>query len=208
MSRNLHVPGSCNPSANPSFDDVLVSRRALLKAGLAATARSALPGCASQGTRPQLTFTPIAPSGEDLLRVPPEYEAKVLYRWGDPIGSASGMPPFRMDASNSAADQALQAGMHHDGMHYFPIDGSTHGLLALNHEYLDQQLLFPDGMKTWSAEKVAKAQNAVGVSVIEVRLDGTEWKVVRPSKYARRITARTPCAIAGPAAGHALMRTA
>src|SRR5215207_5047751 len=128
MSRNLHVPGSCNPSANPSFEEVLVSRRALLKAALAGTALGALSGCSTaQASRPQLSFTPIAPSDEDLLRVPPEYEAKVLYRWGDPIGSAAGMPPFRMDASNSAADQALQAGMHHDGMHYFPIDGSRRG---------------------------------------------------------------------------------
>jgi len=186
---------------------VLEARRRLLKAGLGAAVLAALPGCATPGAGPVLGFAPIAPSGEDLLRVPPEYQARVLFRWGDPVGAAAGMPEFRMDASNSAAQQALQAGMHHDGMHYFPLSGSTHGLLAMNHEYLDEGLLFPDGMKTWSAEKVLKAQNAVGVSVIEVRLDG-EWKVVRPSKYARRITARTPCRISGPAAGHALMRTA
>jgi len=132
----------------------------------------------------------------------------VLLRWGDPVGSPVGMPPFRMDASNSAADQALQAGMHHDGMHYFPLDGSRHGLLAMNHEYLDEGLLFPDGMKTWSSEKVAKAQNAVGVSVIEIIQEKGQWQVVRPSKYARRITARTPCFVGGPAAGHPLMRTA
>jgi secreted PhoX family phosphatase len=208
MSRNLHVPGSCNPSANPSFDDVLVSRRALLKAGLAAAALGSLPACTAQGTRPQLSFMAIAPSSEDLVHVPPGYEAKVLYRWGDPVGSAAGMPAFRMDASNSAADQALQAGMHHDGMHYFPLDGSRRGLLAMNHEYMDEGLLFPDGMKTWSAEKVLKAQHAVGVSVIEVWLQNNQWQVIRPSQYARRITARTPCRIAGPAAGHPLMRTA
>jgi secreted PhoX family phosphatase len=207
MSRNLHLPGSCNPSANPSFDEVL-ARRGFLKAGLGAATLAALPACATQGTRPQIGFTPIAPSGEDLLRVPPEYEARVLYRWGDPVGSSAGMPAFRMDASNSAADQALQAGMHHDGMHYFPLDGSRHGLLAMNHEYLDEGLLFPDGMKTWSAEKVAKAQNAVGVSVIEVTQKNGRWEVVRPSRYARRITARTPCFVGGPAAGHPLMRTA
>jgi secreted PhoX family phosphatase len=208
MSRNLHLPGSCNPSANPSFDEVLVSRRTLLKGGLAATALAAVPACATQGTRPVLSFTPIAPSSEDLLRVPPGYEAKVLYRWGDPVGSPAGMPPFRMDASNSATEQALQAGMHHDGMHYFPLDGSRRGLLAMNHEYVDQGLLFPDGMKTWNSGKVSKAQNAVGVSVIEVALQDDQWQVVRPSPYARRITARTPCRVGGAAAGHPLMRTA
>ena len=207
MSRNLRRPGHCNPSANPTFEEVL-ARRGFIKAGLGLATLAALPGCATQGTRPQLSFIPIAPSNQDLLRVPAEYEAKVLYRWGDPIGAAAGMPAFRKDASNSAADQALQAGMHHDGMNYFPLDGSRRGLLAMNHEYLDEGLLFPDGTKTWSAEKVMKAQHAVGVSVIEVSLEGNQWGVVRPSKYARRITARTPIRISGPAAGHPLMRTA
>ena len=207
MSKNLRAPGGCNPSANPTFEEIL-SRRQFLGAGVGAAALAVLPGCATQGTRPVISFTPISPSAEDLFRVPPEYEAKVLFRWGDPVGIAGAMPEFRMDGSNSAADQAVQAGQHHDGMHYFPIDGSRHGLLAMNHEYLDEGLLFPDGMKTWSAEKVLKAQNAVGVSVIEVSLKGNQWEVVRPSKYARRITARTPCRVSGPAAGHPLMRTA
>ena len=42
----------------------------------------------------------------------------------------------------------------------------------MNHEYTDDGLLHPDGMKTWSAEKVRKAQAAHGVSVIEVELQG------------------------------------
>lgn len=184
------------------------SRRRFLQAGAGVAALAAIPGCAAPGTSPQLRFTPIAPSGEDLLRVPPGYQASVLYRWGDPVGAAAGLPEFRLDASNSAAEQALQAGMHHDGMHYFPLEGSRHGLLVMNHEYMDEGLLFPDGMRSWSAEKVAKAQAAVGVSVIEVILENNGWRVVRPSKSARRITAATPCRIAGPAAGHALMRTA
>jgi secreted PhoX family phosphatase len=208
MSRQLRAPGNCNASDNASFAEVLLSRRRVLQAGAGVAALAALPGCTAPGTRRSIGFTPIAPSSEDLLRVPPEYEAKVLIRWGDPVGSPAGMPEFRMDASNSAADQALQAGMHHDGMHYFPIDGSQHGLLAMNHEYLDEGLLFPDGMRTWSAEKVLKAQHAVGVSVIEIRFLGGEWSIVRPSRHARRITATTPCGVSGPAAGHALMRTA
>ena len=217
MSRNLREAGIRNPSTNRDFSSILdarLSRRDLLKAGSAASVLAALPACATRapGTGPVIGFTPIAVSSEDALRVPPEYEARVLFRWGDPVGSAAGMPGFKDDASNSAADQALQAGMHHDGMHFYPLpygsSNSRHGLLAMNHEYLDQGMLFPDGMKTWSAEKVAKAQNSVGVSVIEVEMQDGAWRVVRPSRYARRVTASTPCGIAGPAAGHPLMRTA
>jgi secreted PhoX family phosphatase len=46
------------------------------------------------------------------------------------------------------------------------------------------------------------------MSVIEIAFDGRQWALVRPSPFARRITARTPCALGGPAAGHRLMRTA
>ena len=99
-------------------------------------------------------------------------------------------------------------GMHHDGIHFYPIGGSsTHGLLAMNHEYIDDGLLHTDGLKTWTAEKVRKGQAAHGVSVIEVRFEGGRWQIVRPSRYARRITANSPFAVQGPAAGHALMRT-
>jgi secreted PhoX family phosphatase len=78
----------------------------------------------------------------------------------------------------------------------------------MNHEYTDDGLLHTDGMKTWSAEKVRKAQAAHGVSVIEVELKDGRWQIVRPSRLARRFTAFTPMTVGGPAAGHALMRTA
>ena len=74
------------------------------------------------------------------------------------------------DASNDARDQALQAGMHHDGMHFFPLDGrNDHGLLALNHEYTDERLLHPGGAANWGRAEAEKSMEAVGVSVIEVR---------------------------------------
>jgi uncharacterized protein len=78
----------------------------------------------------------------------------------------------------------------------------------MNHEYTDDGLLHADGMKTWNVEKVKKAQAAHGVSVIEVRETAGNWEVIRPSRFARRFTANTPMTIAGPAAGHALMKTA
>jgi hypothetical protein len=98
--------------------------------------------------------------------------------------------------------------MHHDGMHYFPLDGSRRGLLAINHEYTDEGLLHSDGMDTWTAAKVRKSQAAHGIAIIEVRERGDQWDVVRPSPYARRLTAYSPFALSGPAAGHVLMRTA
>ena len=160
-------------------------------------------------SRPPLGFTAVPASLRDAVVVPMEYEFQVLYRWGDPTGIGSSMPAFRPDASNTAEDQALQAGMHHDGMHFFPLgsDGRR-ALLVLNHEYTDEQQLHADGAAPLTAAKVRKSQHAVGVSVIEIERLPSGWRQVLPSGYARRIHARTPMHIAGPAAGSALLQTA
>lgn len=186
-------------------------RRRLLQAGLGGAALSLFgrPAFAGAANRPRIGFSPLAVSLDDLVRVPAGYVAQLLYAWGDPLSSAAA---FRADAGNSASEQAEQAGMHHDGMHFFPfVDGgkssSTHGLMCINHEYTDDGLLHPGGMAEWSHAKTMKSQSAHGISVIEVELKGNRWHVVRPSTYARRITARTPVRILGPAAGAPALRT-
>jgi secreted PhoX family phosphatase len=218
MSHSYASPDALNSSENPTFNaivDARFSRRDFLKTAGALAIAQALPlaGCATVAPGPATpAFASIDISTADTVRVPAGYTATPFYKWGDPIGHVSGSPRFKTDGSNTAEEQALQAGMHHDGIHYFPLPygsrNSTHGLLAMNHEYADDGLLHADGFANWSAEKVRKAQNAHGCSVIEVALRDGSWQVVRPSKYARRITAATPMRVSGPAAGSALMRTA
>ncbi len=184
-------------------------RRLALKSAVAAVAAMMGPVGHAETSRPPLGFTAAPASLRDAVVVPPEYEFQVLYRWGDPTGIGSSLPAFRPDASNTAEDQALQAGMHHDGMHFFPLgsDGCR-ALLVLNHEYTDEHQLHADGAAPLTAAKVRKSQHAVGVSVIEIEQSPSGWRQVLPSGYARRIHARTPMHIAGPAAGSALLRTA
>ena len=218
MSKSYSDPlAVANPSVTGSLARLLearLSRRQVLQ-GATLLPLLGLPlGCATPGMRAdtgEIGFSSISGSREDRVRVPAGYSANVIYRWGDPVGSAAGMPAFKTDGSNTAAEQALQAGMHHDGIEYFAMPYGSHssarGLLVMNHEYTDDGLLHGDGFNNWSAEKVRKSQNAHGVSVIEVENRAGQWSVVRPSRYARRITAQTPMRIAGPAAGHASLKT-
>jgi secreted PhoX family phosphatase len=217
----------CNNSGNRSFQEVIhsrITRRGFLGGGVAAAAVFSLSGvdallravpaeaqASSQARRrAALDFQSVPVSTADEVVVPPGYTAKVLIAWGDPVSDG---PVFNEDASNTAADQALQWGMHNDGLVYFPINGSARGLLVQNNEYTDDGLLFTDGVANWSAEKTEKSLNAHGVSIIEITKRGGkgerggEWRVVRPSKYARRITGQTPIAIGGPAAGDDRLRT-
>jgi hypothetical protein len=214
-----------NPSANETFEEVVrarVSRRAMLGGGAALAAGvvasggvgqvlAARPAAATGGpgrpsSRPLLGFTAIAPSTLDDVVVAPGYSWDVLIAWGDPVSNG---PAFKQDASNTAADQERQWGMHNDGIVYFPFPllGNWRGLIVQNNEYTDDGLLFADGVANWDAEKTRKSQAAHGVSVIEVYKTWNGWKVRRPSRYARRITANTPIDIKGPAAGHPLLRT-
>ena len=217
MPKDFSTLEDSNRSSNPSIHDVSdPTRRTWLLGGAGAALSgllaplAGLSGCATPpGGSPLLGFKSVAATTADTLTVPEGYVAEVIAAWGDPVGLAGASPAFKFDASNSAAEQAVQMGMHHDGMHYYPREGTPGGLLAINHEYTDDGLLHPDGLANWSAEKVRKSQAAHGVSVIEVRPGaGGAWQVVRPSAYARRITAATPVEIRGPAAGHPLLRTA
>lgn len=224
MAKDFSTMEDSNRCANPSIHEVSApARRVVLRGGLGMAvsgllaplgATALLPGCAATGpggtgsTGPLLGFKSVPVSIADTVVVPEGYSAQVLAPWGEPVGLSGEMPAFKDNAGNTAAEQAAQMGMHHDGMHYYPLDGSTSGLLVMNHEYVDDGLLHTDGLKTWSAEKVRKSQAAHGVSVIEVELKSNRWEMVRPSPWARRITASTPMALGGPAAGHALMKTA
>jgi secreted PhoX family phosphatase len=220
MAKDFSIMEDSNGSSNPHlFDLSTPSRRTVLHGGLGTLASAllaplagvaSLAGCAGPGTNsaPLLGFKSVPVSTDDAVSVPEGYNAQVIAAWGEPVGLSGDNPAFKFDATNSAAEQEAQLGMHHDGIHYFAQNGSTSGLLVMNHEYVDEGLLFPDGMRTWTAAKVRKSQAAHGVAVIEVEQKAGRWEIVRPSPWARRITAYSPLDVSGPAAGHALMKTA
>jgi uncharacterized protein len=212
-----------NRSANPSIHDVSdPSRRTVLRGTLGVAAAALygpmVTGCAAPGARrdmpaalaPSIGFKGIPVDASDKLLVAEGYIASVIAAWGEPVGVPGNMPAFKPDGSNSAAEQSVQMGMHHDGMEYFPLNGnsSTRGLLAMNHEYTDDGLLHVGGFANMNADKVKKSQAAHGLSVIEVELKDNAWQMVRPSRYAKRLPMDAAFEVRGPAAGHALMKTA
>jgi secreted PhoX family phosphatase len=210
-----------NNSGNPHLADMIsarLSRRDVLGGTIAAAAAGFL-STTLGGTRdahahglprrhgPVPGFTEVPPSSDDAIVVPPGYSWEVLIPWGTPLFDHS--PAFAEDASNAAADQELQVGFNHDGMHYFPLlpgrGGSRQGLLVVNHEYTDANQIYtlaqglaitPDAA---GREKVAKALAGHGVSVVEVA-KGTDgkWTHVVGSPFNRRVTGTTPMKFSGP----------
>ena len=130
MAKDFNTMELSNTSANASIHDVSdPARRVWLQGGLGALAGGVLgpllPACASlAGGGALLGFKGIAATNTDTLVVPEGYVALPIAPWGEPVGVPGNMPAWRADGSNSAADQAVQMGMHHDGIHFYALDGS------------------------------------------------------------------------------------
>lgn len=225
---NSGIDPITNFSNNPSFQDVIqarMARRSFLKGSLAAAVTGilgvSLVGCDSDDpqspTEPVnpvlLGFSAIATNRLDAITVPAGYTAKPFLAWGTPITGT--YPEFLEDASNTAAEQAMQMGMNHDGIHFFPIDvrsggdSSSEGLLVMNHEYVEPNVLHPEGpLAPRPAEQVAKEIAAHGVAVVHIEKNTQgQWQIVANSPFNRRITAESPMELTGPVRGHAKVVT-
>jgi secreted PhoX family phosphatase len=230
-----HEDVGTNLSANMTIGDIIAARfdrRELMRGVLGVGAMTATLGplalaagrAEAQGanTTPSFVFKELSSTPTDRAEVAEGYEAKVLIRWGDPV--LADAPAFDPKAQTSAA-QARQFGYNNDYLGYFPMPGaanpSKHGLLCVNHEYTNEELMFPGvGMQDgrvaarglvpfaqMTKELATIEMMAHGGSVIEIRQEAGTWTVVPNSRYARRITAQTPMEITGPAAGDARLRT-
>ena len=213
-----------NASSNPTMGDIIrhrLSRRDLMSAALAVSAVSLtaspaalLAAATDTGATPNFDFPELAAGYDEKHHVAEGYDADILIRWGDPVlGDA---PAFASGKPDPQAQQR-QFGYNNDFLGYLPLDKSSeHGLLVVNHEYVDPEIMYEGvpadagAQAAWDAitrEQVDAEIMAHGGSVLEVRKQDGKWSVVPGSRYARRITGETEMRISGPAAGHARMKT-
>ncbi|MFT3736972.1 MAG: PhoX family phosphatase [Rhodocyclaceae bacterium] len=220
-----------NDSANTHIGEILLKRRALMKGtagaalgalfggvGLSACGGSSGSGNASASSSSSsaaslLGFTPVAKSLADVFTVPTGYTATVIYALGDPLTSTT--PAFLNDGTDSDYDN--RAGDCHDGMEYFGLSAagkpdqssSTRSLLAMNHEYINPVFLHVAGPTsgTRPAAEVDKEVACHGVSVVELSKTAGKFATVQASAFNRRVTAQSEIEMAGPAKGHALLKT-
>ncbi|MGP9650036.1 PhoX family protein [Glutamicibacter sp. AOP38-B1-38] len=221
------VKPECNTSGNSYFKDIAdqaLSRRNVL--GLGAVGASALvigpqllgaPGAVAAplvetglGKGGHLKFEAIDPVSRsvDNMSVPEGYDWHAIIRWGDPLFKSS--PEF--DAmKQSAKAQDLQFGYNCDYLDIIAdkYSGRT-GVLVANHEYSNEDMMFD---AQWFAENTDEARRIAmsshGLSVVEIKRKKNDkrWTYVVGGERNRRITANTPFAVTGPAAGSELLKT-
>jgi secreted PhoX family phosphatase len=216
-----------NPTHNLTMGEIIATRfnrRDLLRGSLAVAAISATVGHRALAANEQpakkasnpisFDFKEIEAGVDHTHHVAEGYDAQVLLRWGDPLFSDA--PEFDPMKQTPEA-QARQFGYNTDYIGFIPLNGSSeHGLLVANHEYTNEELMFPgvgiQDSKDANFSKMTKELvdieiAAHGGAVVEIRRVDGKWQVVKDSKYNRRITAATPMEITGPAAGHDRMKT-
>ncbi|MBR8740865.1 PhoX family phosphatase [Nocardiopsis sp. MG754419] len=212
-----------NKSDNPYFGDIfqgVLSRRTALKGAVVGSGAGALgwaamsPAAADRNPdrphpSPRPTFKSVLPNTRDEVSVPEGYDHHVIIRWGDPV--LPDAPEFDF-ANQTGEAQARQFGYNCDYVGFFTLD-DDHGLLWVNHEYTNEEIMFAgytDGAAA-DPEWIRVAMAAHGGSVVELeRVDGTgQWRLITEGErsFNRRITPETAFRVAGPAAGHALLRT-
>jgi uncharacterized protein len=212
-------PLSASDGQGETFEAIVerrLSRRAFLKSAVAASAvvvGAQIAGASSVANAQEgkfaLSFTPIIPSsGPDPL-LAAGYSERVLISWGDPI--IAGAPALDINNQSAAAQEKL-FGYNNDFVGFLPVpQGSRRsdlGLLVVNHEYTNEELMFPGySADSPTKEQVDIAQAAHGMAVVQVQWRDGVWIYNQDAGANRRITATTPLAITGPAAGHEWLRT-
>jgi uncharacterized protein len=219
-----------NPSLNPTLGDVInfrYSRRGVLTGALGVAAISATVGPLALGAAKEaraasassFDFEEIDVAVGESHFVAKGYDAQVLLRWGDKVFADA--PDF-YPMKQTAEAQLKQFGYNNDYVGFIPLDGSSErGLLVVNHEYVNPELMFPDWAKIgkdkdgkdkveWgehTAELVAIEMAAHGGTVIEIARNAGVWAPVLCSTYNRRLHAGTEMMLTGPAAGHDRLKT-
>ena len=214
-----------NPNLSQTIGDVInarYGRRDMLRGMLGVTATTALfgtsamiaPRRADASAQSNYNFSELTWGNDETHHIAEGYDANVLLRWGDPITADA--PDF--DVMNQTVEAQLkQFGYNNDYVGFTALNADgTRGLLCVNHEYTNEEVMFPglgrqdrDGFKGMTKELVDIEMAAHGGSVVEIAQDsGGTWALVKESPYNRRSTPyNTEMVLDGPAAGSDRMKT-
>ncbi len=174
---------------------------ALTNKASAMTADHLMDGQAKGGGKPlTVPFKPVERSWENELILPNGYNYNIIASYGDEINSKG-------EIFGDAADLTV----------YFPIDSlkggnnSEEGLIWVNHEfpepgnYMEMLGMNASTFKKQDLKNYPKLlkmeKEAVGGSVIRVKKEKGEWKLVKDDTYNRRVDGTTTIELTGPARG-------
>lgn len=223
-----------NCSTNPTMGDIInrrFSRRSFMAGSLAVAAISSTVSplailtaedARADGGLSSFDFTEIEAGVDETHHVAEGYHADILLRWGDKLFADS--PDFDPMNQTATAQEKL-FGYNNDYVGFIALDGNPdHGLLVVNHEYTNAEIMFPKFASVVKEMKDGKEEEKVklgeytkdlidiemaahGGTIVEIRKVDGKWQPVLDGKYNRRITVKTAMQLSGPVAGHERVKT-
>lgn len=220
----------CNTSSNSYFRDIAsatMSRRAALGFGaagalavvLGSAVTSAGTAVADGGTglaaaakdgfgksKLQFTAIPSIAADVDTLTLPAGFTWQPVIRWGDPIFKDA--PAFDIN-NQTAAAQEKQFGYNNDYTDILEVPGSKgrRAVLFANHEYTNENIMFPATMPAADVRAVGQAAHGLTVVELERQNKNKPWSYVQGAGLNRRYLNSTVYELTGPAAGSPLVKT-
>ena len=131
----------------------------------------------------KLTFENLIASDTDDLLLSNGLNYHTIIKWGDAISDHDTF------------------GFNNDFTCFIPLNenNSKDGLLWVNHEYVNPLFVsdfnyreYENPQQHRTKEQVDKEMYNVGGTIVRIREENGQWKVVKNDPYNRRITARTP----------------
>ncbi|MGB3244889.1 MAG: PhoX family phosphatase [Sulfitobacter sp.] len=215
-----------NPNLGRTIGDVInarYGRRGVLRGMLGVSATTALFGTsaliapskadAAAHAQSRYVFDELTAGNDETHHIADGYDANVLIRWGDPV--LADAPDFDV-MNQTAAAQLGQFGYNNDYVGFVALnDRGTRGLLCVNHEYTNEEVMFPAlgrqdnaGFEGMTKELIDIEMAAHGGTVVEIVQEAGTWSVVKDGKMNRRIQPlNTDMTLSGPAAGHTRLKT-
>ena len=142
-----------NPNIQESIGDIInarYGRRDVMRGMLGVAAISAafgptlfIAGCSDAANAgDSFRFAELASGIDEDHHVAEGYDAKPLLRWGDPLFTdAPAFDPLRQ----SVQAQLRQFGYNNDYIGFVPLtEAGDRGLLCVNHEYTNEEVMFPN----------------------------------------------------------------
>ncbi|WP_461172186.1 PhoX family phosphatase [Arthrobacter sp. Z1-9] len=218
----------CNTSSNSYFRDIAsatMSRRAALGFGAAgalavvlgsavtspeSASAAGLSKAVKEGfgkSKLQFTAIPSIDAAVDAVTVPEGFTWQPVIRWGDPIFNDA--PEFDLN-NQTAAAQEKQFGYNNDYTDILEIPGSKgrRAVLFSNHEYTNENIMFPATMPADQMRAVGAAAHGLSVVELERKNKNKPWTYVKGAELNRRFLNNTVYELTGPAAGSSLLKTA
>lgn len=127
-----------------------------------------LPGCLTTPNSKE-SLASLPPSLKDELSTLPGIDVKILIRWRDQINTTQ------------------KFGYNNDFIAFHEL-ANDHGILWVNHEYVNP--VFINGYER-TKQNIDLERLEVGGSLLEVKKENGDWKVVPNSKYNRRLDGTT-----------------